>query len=205
MEGEKRKKKIFIFFFLLLMSISAGVYLFLNSSIGPRAKALENAFKEDTEVFKSGEIEEIEKVVYGKESTYGEFDNVQSELISLFYKNANFDFIDSDKEFICVEVTSRDMSKFKSDALEIFNGIESDDDFYKNLKNYYSNQSLSSKKINLSYDKNENGNYIIDYNNFDFKDAVYGGFLTSYKEFREEFINGLSNLNEGDDNEKNTN
>lgn len=192
--GKKARRGVLLGIFLVLL-LGGALFYFWKSGFLSGSRALKGTFESDVAVFKSGDSAKIRKIVYGEDGPISDEDN----LLEFFLKNASYSFKDSGEDYIEVDINSKDMGGFLEVLLDKMFDLEDDKGILDMVEAYYPDQKNFSKTVKLSYDKDESGAYHIDYSNFDFKDAVYGGFLSSYLDFRDNFIKELSKESEGDE------
>lgn len=195
--GSKKVIKVFLFVIFLLLLLGGGLLYLRKSGFLNKAGKLEDAFEADVAIFKSDDLAMKNKLIYGENPAVGGLGG--PSLMGFFLKKANYSFIGSDKDHIEVEVSSKDMSGFLDSLIDNIGDIEEDEDILNLVEVYYPKQKDFKKLVKLPYKKGESGSYLIDYSNMDFKDAIYGGFLSSYLDFRDNFIKELSEEDEGDE------
>lgn len=148
--------------------------------------------KKDEEVFNSGEKKRIEALVYTGEYLDYDIKREPSDLLSFFFKNADIKLKDVDDSYLTFEVCSRDISDIKvTDDLKSWIIKDKGFDFTSFIKEYYLQAKDTSKNITLKYNINEKtGNIRINYNDYTFKDSVYGGLLGVYDSLSKEMFGG---------------
>ena len=192
--GKKARRGVLLGIFLVLL-LGGALFYFWKSGFLNGSGGLKGTFESDVEVFNLEDSEKIRKLVYGEDGPV--FD--ENNLSEFFLKNADYTFKGSDEDYIEVDIRSKDMGGFLEVLLDKMDDLEDDQGILDLVESYYPDQKDFSKTVKLSYKKEESGDYLIDYSNFDFKDAVYGGFLSSYLDFRNDFIKELSEESAGNE------
>lgn len=195
-------KKKFLFVILsLVFIICLGVFLanyfnlinlnyakFYMKGYGDVVKTI----KKDKEVFNSGDRKRIEALLYTGEYLDYNINRKANDLVPFFFSNADFILRDVDDSYVTFEVCSRDISDIKvTDDLESRIIKDKGFDFTNFIKDYYLQAKETSKNIILKYNINEKtGNIRINYNDYTFKDSVYGGLLDVYDGLSKEMFGG---------------
>lgn len=139
--------------------------------------------KKDKEVFNSGDKKRVEALLYTGEYLDYDINRKANDLVPFLFSNADIILKDVDDSYVTFEVCSRDISDIQvTDDLKSWIIKDKRFDFTGFIKEYYLQAKKTSKNVILKYDINERtGNIRINYNDYDFKNSVYGGLLDAYK------------------------
>lgn len=146
--------------------------------------------RRDLDVFNSGDKNKIDFLVYTGQYLENDISREPDDLIGFFYKNCNISLDDIDDEFASFKIGSRDISDIGLKINDLIDkNIGQGKDFADIIKDHYIRSPQKSEIVHLRYALDGFGNIKINYNDFSFKDAVYGGLLSAYSELSKNVFN----------------
>ena len=179
---------------IVLTLMAAGVF----SLSGCGSKEVKNAANDAVEIFASGDIEEINRLVFGTQtmeedaevrSILGETneDSQQDGVLSTVFSESTISVGKADKETIKFEIVAPDMERVFTD-LSLDNTEISEEELLKYIEEYMEEAEKKGFVVDVPYIINDDGQVVIDYRDETFLNAVSGGLIEAYKELYMEVL-----------------
>lgn len=198
-----RMKKFLILFIIILTVISA---LFFFNVLNFKTvkdfagdmtlrfrvdyEEVKNTFNYDLKYLKSNDYKKISSLIYDHSYLNDNTEN-EENFVTFLFSNADFEIEKTSGRYIYVNVTSHNIKNFIKDNREDLAHVITEEDLTNLVSDYYfTNEESTFENIPLMFYLDD-GKVIIDYDNYDFKNAVYGGFLDEYVNSKMEYDKNL--------------
>lgn len=164
-----------------------GTLLLFAVSLTGCGHSVDSEAQEIVTAFSDGDAVSITECIFGE----GE----ESPVIDSILENTTIELKDTDKESVIYHVTAKDMSGIFEGGF--FDDIENmtDDEILTAIAEY-EGETVESD-VEVSYQKNEDGEIVFDYASEKFLDAVTGGFVSAYAAQYEQYIETIRGIIEG--------
>lgn len=180
---------------VILVSVIMGVFLVS----GNNTKLVEQKVNEDIEILGSGDIKEINHVLFSENIVAEEVEKyiekpeptVTEGIFADIISMSEIELVSKTRTNVTFSVSAPDMSSFADEILPEIDADTTEEDLKELIIDYANKSEKNVYEVTLDYTVKSNVVYI-NYNNPDFLNAITGDFSTGYAEIYKEYILALT-------------